>query len=73
LAIGYGSLCILLHYQQQQLMVFPVAQLAHTPSFYQLPYEEVWLPIATAKQTDRIHAWWIPAAKPDAPIERSIK
>jgi uncharacterized protein len=67
LAIAYASLCGLLYFQQQRLMFFPAAKLKHTPALYQLPFEEVWLPIA-GHPTDKIHAWWIPAALPDAPV-----
>jgi uncharacterized protein len=67
-AIAYTLLCGLLYFQQQRLMFFPEAKLKHTPaSLYQLPFEEVWLPIV-GHPSDRIHGWWIPAAKPDAPV-----
>jgi uncharacterized protein len=67
LAIAYGLFCGLLYFQQQRLMFFPAAELKHTPALYQSPFEEIWLPIA-GHPTDRIHGWWIPAAKPDAPV-----
>jgi pimeloyl-ACP methyl ester carboxylesterase len=68
-AIGYSLLCIALYFQQQWLMFFPTHQLEHTPSLYQLNYQDVWIPISkTEGQSDRIHGWWIPAEKPDAPV-----
>jgi pimeloyl-ACP methyl ester carboxylesterase len=68
-AIGYSLLCIALYFQQQRLMFFPTHQLEHTPSLYQLNYQDVWIPISkTEGQSDRIHGWWIPAEKPDAPV-----
>jgi uncharacterized protein len=47
-------------------MFFPSAKLAHTPALYQLLYEDIWLTIPGNSQ--KIHGWWIPAAKPDAPV-----
>lgn len=69
LIIGYGLICILLYFQQQRLIFFPTNQLQHTPSLYQLEYEDVWIPITNRKrQTEYIHGWWIPAQKANAPV-----
>ena len=68
-AIGYSLLCVALYFQQQRVMFFPVKQLEHTPSLYQLKYQDVWIPISKPDgQTDRLHGWWIPADKPNAPV-----
>lgn len=68
-AIGYSLLCVALYFQQQRVMFFPTKQLEHTPSLYQLKYQDVWIPISKQNgQTDRLHGWWIPADKPDAPV-----
>ena len=68
-AIGYSLLCVALYFQQQRVMFFPAKQLEHTPSLYQLKYQDVWIPISKPDgQTDRLHGWWIPADKPNAPV-----
>jgi len=68
-AIGYSLLCVALYFQQQRLMFFPMHKLEHTPSLYQLNYQDVWIPVSkSGGQSDRIHGWWIPAEKPDAPV-----
>jgi uncharacterized protein len=64
LALGYGLMCTTLYFQQQRLMFFPAAKLEHTPALYQLPYQDVAMPIGR----QRLHGWWIPAAQPDAPV-----
>ena len=62
-------LCVALYFQQQRLMFFPTHKLEHTPSLYQLNYQDVWIPVSkSGGQSDRIHGWWIPAEKPDAPV-----
>ena len=62
-------LCVALYFQQQRLMFFPMHKLEHTPSLYQLNYQDVWIPVSkSGGQSDRIHGWWIPAEKPDAPV-----
>ena len=44
-------------------------KLEHTPSLYQLNYQDVWIPVSkSGGQSDRTHGWWIPAEKPDAPV-----
>lgn len=67
-AVGYSLICLALYFQQQRLIFFPTRQLEHTPSLYQLEYQDVWIPISHAGQTERLHGWWIPAKQPDAPV-----
>lgn len=67
-AIGYCAVCAALYFQQQRLMFFPFRQLENTPALYDLPYEEVWIPVPTKTGTEKMHGWWIPANEPDAPV-----
>jgi uncharacterized protein len=64
-AIAYTLICTTLYFQQQRLMFFPSGKVDRDPSLYQLPYEEVNLPIA---QTDQLNGWWIPSDQPNAPV-----
>lgn len=65
-AIAYGSLCLLLYLGQSRLIFFPSPTVTVTPAYYDVPYQEVWLPIppqlASRDQVqDRVHGWWMPA------------
>jgi uncharacterized protein len=65
-AIAYTLICTTLYFQQQRLFFFPNRQIEHTPVLYQIKYEDV--SIALSQEGDRLHGWWIPAEKPDAPV-----
>jgi uncharacterized protein len=64
LAIGYSIVCVALYFQQQRLMFFPAQKLDHPPNLYQLPYEDVAIPVGE----QQLHGWWMPATQPDAPV-----
>lgn len=64
LATVYFGLFLFLRFWQTRLIFFPSPALAAIPTDVKLSYEEVWLPVATGK----IQCWWIPAAKPEAPV-----
>ncbi|MBD2460331.1 alpha/beta hydrolase [Oscillatoria sp. FACHB-1407] len=68
-AIAYSLVCVTLYYQQQRLIFFPSRQLKHTPALYQLPYDDVWIPIVNhTGRSEFLHGWWIPAQQPEAPV-----
>lgn len=58
----YGILSLLLYFRQTRLIFFPSAVIESTPATVGLAFEEVWIEVPTAKGTERLHAWWIPAA-----------
>ena len=60
----YLGLCLLLRFGQTRLIFYPSPVVSATPADYDLAYEEVWLAVATGK----IHGWWIPASKVQAPV-----
>jgi hypothetical protein len=63
-AIAYLSVCLLLYFQQSRLIFVPSAVIEKTPEFFNLKYEEVWLPVATKSgRVERIHGWWIPSSR----------
>jgi uncharacterized protein len=67
--IAYTLICTTLYFQQQRLFFFPSRQLEHTPALYQLKYEGVSIAIAEgAGKGDRLHGWWIPAERSNAPV-----
>jgi uncharacterized protein len=65
-AIAYTLIATVLYFQQQRLMFFPSSKVDRDPSLYQLPYEEVNLPIAQPDQ--QLNGWWIPSEQPNAPV-----
>ncbi|NJL01626.1 MAG: alpha/beta hydrolase [Spirulinaceae cyanobacterium SM2_1_0] len=59
----YLALTLFLFLGQRRLVYRAGAKLAGSPSDadFQMPYEEVWLSVAGTNE--RLHAWWIPAAR----------
>ncbi|MEG4286792.1 alpha/beta fold hydrolase [Microcoleus sp. A006_D1] len=68
LAIAYLVSCILLFILQTRLIFSPTPAIAKTPDAFNIPYEEVWLPVngrsPKTEKTEKIHGWWLPAANP---------
>ena len=60
----YLGLCLLLRLGQTRLIFHPSPIVKSTPADYDLPYEEVWLTVPNGK----IHGWWLPASKVEAPV-----
>lgn len=61
LLLAYLSVCLFLFFRQRELIYRPNSKLALLPnaSAFNLPYQDVWIPIAHSQS--RLHAWWIPA------------
>lgn len=69
LALGYGGACWFLYQRQQRLIFFPSAFLEATPASYDLPYNNVWIPVTSPEsQPEQIHGWWIPSDRQEAPV-----
>ncbi|MBE9008204.1 alpha/beta fold hydrolase [Fortiea sp. LEGE XX443] len=68
-AIAYSAICIFLLVQQPRFIFFPSSVIEKTPELFNLPYEEVWLPVKTsAGKVENVHGWWIKANQPDAKV-----
>ncbi|MBD2494141.1 alpha/beta hydrolase [Nostoc sp. FACHB-280] len=68
-AIAYCSISLFLFFQQTKFIFFPSNFIEKTPDSFNLPYQEVWLPVKTSLgKVEKIHAWWIPANQPDAKV-----
>ncbi|NJL37395.1 MAG: alpha/beta fold hydrolase [Leptolyngbyaceae cyanobacterium SM1_4_3] len=61
LAIAYTATCVYLFMRQTRMIFFPSPYIQTTPTEFNLPYEEVWIPVEDGDQAERIHGWWIPA------------
>ncbi|WP_164929219.1 alpha/beta hydrolase [Gloeobacter violaceus] len=60
----YAGACACLRQVQERFIFFPEREVTETPATYGLGYEDVYLPL----EKDQLHGWWIPAARPDAPV-----
>lgn len=61
-AVTYVAFCLLLFFQQTRLIFLPSSVIEKTPELYNLPYEEVWLPVTVNRgKVEHIHGWWIKA------------
>lgn len=58
---SYLTICLFLYFRQTRFIFFPSAALETTPADLEMPYEEIWLPVNQAEQSERLHGWWIPA------------
>ncbi|WP_414551523.1 alpha/beta hydrolase [Anabaena sp. CCY 0017] len=67
--MAYSAICLLLFVKQHKFIFFPSTVIERTPEFFDLSYEDVWLPVKVSNgQTKLIHGWWIKAPRPDADV-----
>ena len=63
--IAYICFCIFLFFYQPRLIFFPSANLEKTPLYFNISYQDIWLPVEIPnKKSQLIHAWWMKADKP---------
>lgn len=75
LPIAYIFSCILLFILQTRFIFQPTAIIQKTPDAFNIPYEEVWLPITNKSgKIEKLHGWWIPGnSPPQSPLVREFK
>jgi hypothetical protein len=60
--------CAYLEAKERELVYRPVRDSVRTPADVGLRYDEVWIDVTRDDGAkERIHAWWLPAARADAP------
>lgn len=61
--------CVFLEAKERELVFRPVRDYARTPADLALAYEDVWLSVPRPEGAgeERVHGWWLPAGKADAP------
>jgi uncharacterized protein len=65
LTIAYIFSCILLFLLQTRFIFRPTSVIEKTPDAFNIPYEEVWLPITNKSgKIEKLHGWWIPRNSP---------
>ncbi|XZN91142.1 MAG: alpha/beta hydrolase [Microcoleus sp.] len=68
LAFAYLASCILLFFLQTRFIFQPTDILQKIPDAFNIPYEEVWLPVKTRYgKMEKLHGWWIPGNSPPQP------
>ncbi|BAZ53341.1 hypothetical protein NIES4103_60150 [Nostoc sp. NIES-4103] len=68
-AIAYLAICLFLFIQQPRLIFYPSRVIEKTPELFNLPYEEVYLPVwVKSGKVEYIHGWWIQNNQPDAKV-----
>jgi fermentation-respiration switch protein FrsA (DUF1100 family) len=60
---------MILEAKERELLYRPVRDYARTPADMGLRYEDLWIDVVRAESEggERVHAWWLPASRPDAP------
>ncbi|MFN6498180.1 MAG: alpha/beta hydrolase [Nostoc sp. DedQUE01] len=68
-AFTYLGICLFLFISQTRFIFFPAAVIEKTPEFFNLAYEELWLPVVLKTgKVEHIHGWWIKAKQPNAKV-----
>ncbi|MCG6135642.1 MAG: lysophospholipase [Nostoc sp. LLA-1] len=66
---AYLAICMFLVVKQPRFIFFPSSVIEKTPEFFNLPYEEVWLPVPVSSgKVELVHGWWLKAQQPDAKV-----
>ncbi|WP_413166298.1 alpha/beta hydrolase [Capilliphycus salinus ALCB114379] len=72
-ALAYTVACLILRFAQSRFIFFPSREIKTTPEELNLPYQEVWLPVATKTgKLEQVHGWWIPSDSNSLKEERVI-
>ena len=70
-AVVFTQGCAYIDLKQRQMIFQPTEEIAGTPADFGFDYQELWLPVVTAAAEnaapERIHGWWIPSPRDDAP------
>ena len=61
----YTAACLYLFFQQTRFIFFPSSVIETTPEFFNLNYQEVWLPVNTKSGIERLHGWFVPSSSPN--------
>ncbi len=61
--------CMILEAKERELLYRPMRDSVRTPADMGLPFEELWIDVAreSGEGHERVHAWWLPSAKPGGP------
>jgi uncharacterized protein len=60
---AYIATCVFLYARQHKYLFYPSSDIEKTPAAYDVPFEEVWIPVTYGNTIERIHAWWMDNSK----------
>lgn len=60
--VAYIATCLFLYARQHKYLFYPSSVIEKTPAAYNVPFEEVWIPIVSSGN-ERIYAWWMDNSK----------
>lgn len=67
--ILYASACLYLFFGQTRFIFFPSPVIETTPEFFNLGYQDVWLPVNTKSgKLERLHSWYIPSSSQNVKV-----
>ncbi len=61
LVVSYAAICGILFFSQSYLIFKPTSHFQKTPEFYNIKYQDVYLPVPGTSSNEVIHGWWIPS------------
>jgi uncharacterized protein len=61
------TVCLFVYFQQAKYIYAPSRGIEKTPALYNLPFDDIWLPVPTNKD-ERIHGWWIGSNHPEGRV-----
>lgn len=67
LSVAYGGLCLFLYQQQHRIIFFPSPTITTTPADFEVPYTDVWIPVSSDANIERLHGWWMPSRQENRP------
>lgn len=61
--------CMILESKERELLYRPMRDYGRTPADIGLAFEELWIDVGRedGDGRERVHAWWLPSGRPDAP------
>ncbi|GET36337.1 alpha/beta hydrolase [Microseira wollei] len=62
-ALAYTSTCGILFFSQPYFIFKPTRTFPKNPEFYNIKYQNVYLPVPGSSSNDVIHGWWIPSQR----------
>lgn len=60
--LAYIVTCLFLYARQHKYLFYPSSEIEKTPAAYDVPFEEVWIPVSSSGN-ERIYAWWMDNSK----------
>ncbi|BAZ11029.1 phospholipase/carboxylesterase [Calothrix sp. NIES-4071] len=63
LSITYIAVCLFLYARQHKYLFYPSSNIEKTPAVYNVPFEEVWIPVSSKGKIEQMYGWWMDNSK----------